>query len=169
MTHKVTITAAGERELVITRRFDAPRHLVFEAHTVPALMKRWFTGPDGWVLAKCEIDLRVGGAYRHEWAHADGRTMGMGGTYQEVDAPARLVATELFDEDWTGGGTVNTQRFDEVAGGTVLTTTVLCTSAEACNAMLQSNMEAGIAASYARLDALLAGAPIEQAPGPIPA
>jgi len=169
MTHEVTITAAGERELVIIRRFDAPRQLVFEAHTVPALMKRWFTGPDGWVLATCEIDLRVGGAYRHEWAHADGRTMGMGGTYQEVDAPARLVATELFDEDWTGGGTVNTQSFDEVTGGTILTTNVQCTSAEARDAMLQSNMEAGIAASYARLDALLAGAPIEQAPGPIPA
>ncbi len=169
MTHKVTITATGERELAITRRFDAPRHLVFVAHTVPALMKRWFTGPEGWVLAKCEIDLTVGGAYRYEWAHADGRTMGMGGTFQEIDPPAKLVASELFDEDWTGGGTVNTQRFDEVAGGTILTTNVLCSSAESRDAMLQSNMEAGVAASYVRLDSLLAGAPIEQAPGPVPA
>ena len=169
MTHKVTITALGERELVITRRFEAPRHLVFEAHTVPALMKRWFTGPDGWVLSKCEIDLRAGGAYRYEWSHADGRTMGMGGSFHEVDPPARLVASELFDEDWTGGGTVNTQSFDEVAGGTVLTTTVLCASTEARDGMLQSNMEAGIAASYTRLDALLAGAPVEPSPGPIPA
>ena len=95
--------------------------------------------------------------------------MGMGGSFHEVDPPARLVASELFDEDWTGGGTVNTQSFDEVAGGTVLTTTVLCASTEARDGMLQSNMEAGIAASYARLDALLAGAPVEPSPGPIPA
>jgi len=160
MTGKVSIVASGERELVITRMFEAPPHLVFEAHTVPALMKRWFTGPDGWVLATCEIDLRPGGTYRHEWKHEDGRTMGMGGTYKAVDAPVRLVATELFDEDWTGGGTVNTQLFEAVGNQTRLTTTVLCASAEARDNMLNSNMEAGIAASYARLDAVLAGAPI---------
>ncbi|WP_129794139.1 SRPBCC family protein [Sphingosinicella sp. CPCC 101087] len=161
MTGKVSITASGERELVITRLFEAPPHLVFEAHTVPALMKRWFTGPEGWTLATCEIDLRPGGTYRHEWAHEDGRKMGMSGTFQEIDPPHRLVATELFDEDWTGGGTVNTQTFEPVGDGrTRLTTTVLCTSAEARDSMLQSNMEAGIAASYARLDAVLADVPI---------
>ena len=161
MTGTISIAASGERELVITRMFAAPPHLVFEAHTVPALMKRWFTGPDGWKLTTCEIDLRPGGAYRNVWTHDDGRVMGMGGTYQEVDPPNRLVATELFDEDWTGGGTVNTQDFEAVADGrTRLTTTVACVSGEARDAMLKSNMETGIAASYARLDAILASAPI---------
>lgn len=162
MTHKLTITAQGERELVITRMFDAPRHLVFEAHTVPALMKRWFTGPDGWALETCEIDLRTGGALRYEWRHEDGRTIGLGGTFLAIEAPSLMVASELFDEDWTGGGTVNTQTFEAVPGGTLLTITVLCTSAEARDAMLQAGMETGIAASYARLDAMLAGAPVEQ-------
>jgi len=161
MTGKVSIAASGERELIITRMFEAPPHLVFEAHTVPALMRRWFTGPDGWELTTCEIDLRPGGAYRNVWTHEDGRAMGMGGVYEAVDPPIRLVATELFDEDWTGGGTVNTQIFEAVgASQTRLTTTVLCTSAEARDAMLKSNMEAGIAASYARLDSMLAGVPI---------
>ena len=154
MTGQVDIVASGERELVITRLFDAPPHLVFEAHTVPALMKRWFTGPDGWVLETCEIDLKVGGALRYEWRHEDGRMIGLGGTFQVVEPPSLLVASELFDEDWTGGGTVNTQTFEAVPGGTLLTTTVLCTSSEARDTMLKSGMESGIAASYARLDAI---------------
>ncbi len=155
MTHELTISAKGEREFVFARVFAAPPHLVFEAHTVPALMKRWFTGPDGWVLETCEIDLRVGGALRYEWRHEDGRTIGLSGTFQAVEAPSLLVASELFDEDWTGGGTVNTQTFEAVPGGTLLTTTVLCTSSEARDTMLKSGMESGIAASYARLDAMI--------------
>ena len=154
MTHELTISAKGEREFVFARMFAAPPHLVFEAHTVPALMKRWFTGPEGWVLETCEIDLRVGGALRYEWRHEDGRTIGLGGTFQAVEAPSLLVASELFDEDWTGGGTVNTQTFEAVPGGTLLTTTVLCTSSEVRDTMLKSGMESGIAASYARLDAI---------------
>jgi len=155
MSHSVNVVAQGECEIVISRVFDAPRHLVFEAHTVPALMRRWFTGPDGWALTTCEIDLRAGGAYRYVWSHQDGRSMGMGGTFREVDPPARLVSVELFDEDWTGGETLNTATFDEVGGRTTLTTTVLYSSAEARDAALMSNMEAGIAASYARLDAAI--------------
>jgi uncharacterized protein YndB with AHSA1/START domain len=162
MTQEVVIVPKGERELVITRQFAAEPRLVFEAHTVPALMKRWFTGPDGWALETCEIDLRTGGALRYEWRHEDGRTIGLGGTFQAVEAPTLLVASEIFDEDWTGGGTVNTQTFEAVPGGTLLTITVLCTSAEARDNMLQSGMETGIAASYDRLDAMLAGAPAEQ-------
>jgi uncharacterized protein YndB with AHSA1/START domain len=159
MTHQLTIAPKGACELVITRQFAAAPHLVFEAHTVPALMKRWFTGPDGWVLETCEIDLRVGGALRYEWRHEDGRTIGLSGTFQAVEAPTRLVATELFDEDWTDGGTVNTQDFEAVPGGTLLTTTVLCVSAEARDIMLQSGMETGIEASFKRLDGMLAKAP----------
>lgn len=161
MTEALTIAPKGERELVITRLFAAPPHLVFEAHTVPSLMKRWFTGPEGWVLETCEIDLKEGGALRYEWRHPDGREIGLSGTFQAVEAPTRLVATEVFDEDWTGGGTVNTQTFEAVPGGTLLTTTVLCTSAEARDTMLASGMESGIEASFKRLDAMLEQAPTE--------
>jgi uncharacterized protein YndB with AHSA1/START domain len=163
MTGTISIAASGERELVITRMFEAPPHLVFEAHTVPALMKRWFTGPDGWKLTTCEIDLRPGGTFRNEWTHEDGRVIGLSGTYTEVEAPHRIVATELFDEDWTGGGTVNAQAFEAVGDGrTRLTTTVTCVSAEARDAMMKSGMETGIAASYDRLDSILAGMDVDE-------
>ena len=158
MTATIDIAASGEREFVFTRLFEAPPHLVFEAHTVPALMRRWFTGPDGWKLTTCEIDLRPGGAFRNVWTHEDGREIGLSGTYDVVEAPTLLVATQLFDEDWTGGGTVNRQDFEAVGDDrTRLVTTVTCVSAEARDTMLQSGMETGIAASYARLDAILAG------------
>lgn len=159
MTHPVNVVARGDRELVISRVFGAPRHLVFEAHTVPALMKRWFTGPDGWALTTCEIDLRAGGTYRYVWSHQDGRSMGMGGTFREVDPPALLVSVELFDEDWTGGETLNTATFEEAGGRTTLTTTVLYASAEARDGAAASGMETGMEASYAKLDNLLAESP----------
>lgn len=159
MTHPVNVVARGDRELVITRIFDAPRHLVFEAHTVPALMKRWFTGPEGWALTTCEIDLRAGGAYRYVWSHQDGRSMGMGGSFREVDPPALLVSVELFDEDWTGGETLNTATFDETDGRTTLTTTVLYASSEARDGAAASGMETGMEASYAKLDDLIAESP----------
>lgn len=159
MTNKVDLAASGEREIVATRTFDAPRHLVFEAHTVPALVKRWMTGPEGWSMTKCEIDLKPGGAYRYEWSHADGQTMGMGGTFREVDAPALLTAMERFDQDWTGGETFNTMRFDESGGRTTLTTTIRFASAAARDSAIASNMGAGLAASYARLEEILAETP----------
>ena len=156
MTATIDIVASGERELVFTRLFEAPPHLVFEAHIVPALMKRWFNGPDGWKLTTCEIDLREGGAFRYVWTHEDGRVIGLSGTYTEVEPPTRLVATELFDDDWTGGGTINRQDFEAVGDDrTRLVTTVTCVSAEARDAMLKSGMETGIAASFDRLDSML--------------
>ncbi|HEV2842730.1 MAG TPA: SRPBCC domain-containing protein [Chthoniobacterales bacterium] len=82
----------------MTRAFDATRDLVFDALTKPELVKRWLLGPPGWSMPICEIDLKVGGAYRYVWRHEDGREMGMGGTYREIVRPERLVNTELFDK-----------------------------------------------------------------------
>lgn len=74
------LTAHGDREIVVTRVFDAPRRLVFDAYTQPELIKRWLLGPDGWSMPVCEIDLRAAGRYRHVWRNdTDGREMGMGG------------------------------------------------------------------------------------------
>ena len=155
MSNRLNLVPSGTHELVMTRVFDAPRHLVFEALTVPALVKRWMQGPEGWVLAVCEIDLRVGGALRYEWRHEDGRTMGMSGTYLAIDAPVGLSHSERFDEDWTAGEVINSSALDELGGHTTLTSTLRYTSPEARDMVLGSNMEAGVAASYARLDALL--------------
>lgn len=143
----------------MTRVFDAPRNLVFDCHTKPELVKRWLLGPPGWTMPVCEIDLRVGGKFRYEWQNVDGRKMGMGGVYREIVSPQRLVHTELFDEDWTGGETLGTLVLTEDGGKTTLTQTVLYSSKQARDGALGTGMMDGMEAGYARLDELLAAAP----------
>jgi uncharacterized protein YndB with AHSA1/START domain len=150
------VTTPSDREIAMTRVFDAPRSLVFDCYTRPELLKRWLHGPDGWLLVVCDNDLRVGGAFRWVWRKADGREMGMGGVHREIVRPERIVRTELFDQDWTGGEAVGTLAFTERGGKTTVTTTVLYASREARDAALKSGMEKGITASNDRLDALLA-------------
>jgi uncharacterized protein YndB with AHSA1/START domain len=153
---RLHVEARGEREIYFTRLFDAPRTLVWEAHTKPEYVKRWLLGPGDWSMPVCEIDLKVGGRYRYVWRHADGREMGMGGVFREVTKPERLVTTELFDEDWTGGEAVNTTAFAEQVGGkTTLTTTVLYATREARDGALKTPMAEGMESGYARLDAVL--------------
>ena len=154
-TGNLKVTAHSEREIVMTRVFDAPRSLVFEAYTKPELLKRWLFGPDGWSFAVCEIDLKVGGKYRYVWRHEDGHEMGMGGVYREIVPPERLVCTELFDEDWTGGEALGTIVLTEKDGKTTLTQTMRYASREARDNVLKSGMEQGLAAGFDRLDALL--------------
>src|SRR5215469_1531310 len=100
---KLTVAALGDREIAITREFDAPRNLVFEALTTAELLRRWLLGPPGWTMTECEIDPRVGGAYRYVWRHDSGQTMGMRGVCKEAVPPERLVATEHFDTPWYPG------------------------------------------------------------------
>src|SRR5215831_18353622 len=95
-TGTLKVTTPTDREIVMTRVFDAPRHMVFEALTKPELLKRWF-GPRGWTLPVCEIDLRVGGAWRFVLHGPDGRDIGMRGVYKEIVPPERLVHSESFD------------------------------------------------------------------------
>lgn len=78
MTNKLKIHPQGERELVMTRAFDAPRRMVFDAYTRPELIRRWLGGFSGWQFDVCEVDLREGGKYRWVWRNSDGHTMGMG-------------------------------------------------------------------------------------------
>src|SRR5687767_1474646 len=81
----LTVSRHGETEILITRVFEASRHLVFDAHTKPDLLKRWLGVRNGWILAVCEIDLRVGGAFRYVWRNeAKGLDMGAGGIYREI-------------------------------------------------------------------------------------
>jgi uncharacterized protein YndB with AHSA1/START domain len=94
----LNVEARGEREIVITRSFDAPRRLVFEALTRPELLKRWLGVFGGWSMAVCEVDLRVGGEYHYVWQGPDGATMGMRGTFREITPPERIVNTEKFDQ-----------------------------------------------------------------------
>ena len=150
------VTTPSEREIAMTRVFDAPRSLVFEALTKPELLKRWLGVRGGWALAICEIDLRVGGAYRYVWRKGDdGPEMGMGGVYREIVPPERLVYTELFDDPWYPGEALDTVVLVERGGKTTLTTTVLYASREARDGVLKSPMERGVAESYDKLDDLL--------------
>lgn len=161
-TGNLQVTAPGEREIVMTRVFDAPRHLVFDALTRPELVRRWLTGAPGWTIVVCEIDLRVGGAYRYVWRHPEGHAMGMGGVFQEIVVPERYVATERFDEAWYPGDAVGTTVLVEEGGRTTLTNTMVYASREARDGVLQSPAEDGVAYSYDQLEALLASLPVEE-------
>src|SRR5688572_21652509 len=119
------ISTPSPREIAMTRVFNAPRHLVFEAWTKPELIKRWLGALAGWSMPVCEVDLRVGGAYRYVWRGPDGKEMGMGGVFREIIAPERLVCMEYYDEPWYPGEAVETVTFVEEAGRTTVTTSVL--------------------------------------------
>jgi uncharacterized protein YndB with AHSA1/START domain len=156
-TSKLTKVAAhGDRELVISREFDAPRQLIFDAHTKPELIRRWLLGPAGWTMPVCEVDLRVGGKYRYVWRNQKGMDMGMGGEYREIVAPERIVSTEQFDEAWYPGVAVGTLTLVEHAGKTLLTQVMQYETGEARDAVLKSPMEEGLEAGYSRLSELLA-------------
>jgi uncharacterized protein YndB with AHSA1/START domain len=155
----MTITTSGDREVVITRSFNAPRTLVWDAHTKPELIKRWLSGPPGWTLAVCEMDLTVGGKYRWVWHGPHGEVMGMGGVHRQIAPPEKIVNTQLFDEDWTGGEAIGTLILAERDGKTTLTNTILYSSREARDAVLKTPMEQGMAMGYDRLAEVLAAMP----------
>ena len=143
------VTTPSDREIVMTRVFDAPRHLVFEAWTKPEHLLRWF-GPHSCPLVACEIDFRVGGAWRYILRGPDGKDMVMRGVYREIQRPDRLISTESFDD--YPGESINTMTFSEENGKTTLTTRVLYGSKEIRDAVIRSGMEQGAAETYDRLE-----------------
>ena len=154
-TGALRLTTPTDREVVMTREFNAPRELVFQALTKPELLLRWFDGPPGWSLVVCEIDLRVGGSYRYVWQGPNGVKMGMGGIYREITPPERIVQTEKFDESWYPGEALTSTELTEEDGKTTLTLTVAYDSKEARDAVLKTRMAEGVAATYDKLADLL--------------
>jgi uncharacterized protein YndB with AHSA1/START domain len=152
-TGALKVTTPTDREIMMTRVFDAPRRMVFEAFSKPELLKRWF-GPRGWTLVTCEVDFRVGGGFRFVLRGPDGQEMGMRGVYKEIAPPERSVHMESYD-DYPGESQV-TGVLVEQGGKTTLTTTVLYPSKQVRDAVLQSGMEHGAAESYDRLAEMLA-------------
>jgi len=155
-TGTLKVETRGDREIVMTRVFDAPRELVFRALTTPELLKRWF-GPHGWTLTECEVDLRVGGAWRFVSKGPGGRTMGMRGVYREIVPTERIVYTESFDDWAEQGSALITTTLVERDGRTTLTCVSLAPSREIRDAVIQSGMEHGAAETYDRLADMLAG------------
>lgn len=145
----LTLTTPTDREIVITRAFDAPRRLVFEAYTDPKHLPHWMLGPPGWTMPVCEVDLRVGGTWHFGWKHFNGTQMEMRGVYREVKPPERLVSTESWGGDWPE--TVNTLTFTEQNGQTAVTSSILYPSKEARDAALKTGMKEGMALSFNRL------------------
>ena len=152
-TGTLKVSLPTEREVVMTRVFDAPRRLVFDALTKPELLRRWF-GPRGWSLVVCEADLKVGGTWRWVLRGPNGRDMGMRGVYQEITPPERLVSTESFDD--YPGESLNTLILSEEDGKTTFTIMVRYASQEIRDAVIKSGMEHGAAECYDKLAEMLA-------------
>ena len=149
------ISTPSDREIRMTRVFDAPRKLVFDAYTKPELLTRWMGVMPGWSWAVCEIDLRVGGGFRYVWRGPDGLEMGMRGTYLEVIPPSRIVNSESFDQKWYDGECVETVMLEENGGRTTLTILLRYDSQAVRDAVLQSPASTGMEAGFANLAALL--------------
>ena len=151
---ETTFTTPSAREITMTHVVDAPRALVFEAHTSTEHVPHWMLGPSGWTMPVCEIDLRPGGAWRFVWRREDGSEMEIRGEYREIEPPARLVSTESWGGDWPES--VNTTTFEEEDGRTTITSTVLYPSQEVRDRALGTGMKDGWAAGYDSLDRYLA-------------
>lgn len=152
-THRhgsATVTLPSDREILITRQFDAPAALIFKAWTTPELVKRWW-GFDSSEWLVCEIDLRVGGSWRYVTREEGGYEVAFHGEYREIDAPARIVSTEVF-EAYPDAAALNTIVFEERAGVTTMTINVLHSHQEHRDAHVASGMEAGMQVSMNRLE-----------------
>ena len=152
--NETILTLPSDRELVITRQFNAPRCLVFEAWTKPEHVMHWW-GLSSMTMSVCEIDLRPGGAYRFVLRDADGNEYGFGGKYYEIMPPERLVYTDGF-EGLPGHEAIVTTTFEEQGGKTTVISHSLYQSAEDRDGHIHSGMEDGLKDSYARLDKYLA-------------
>jgi uncharacterized protein YndB with AHSA1/START domain len=157
---RLTITVQGDREILMTRAFNAPRQRVFDAFTKADLVQRWY-GPRDWTMPICEIDLRAGGSYHWVLRSPDGTEIHTRGTYQEVAPPERVVSSEQFEGFAEVGwrpedASINTMVLAERDGQTMWTATVRYPSQAVRDGALQSPMEAGMNESFSRLDELVA-------------
>jgi uncharacterized protein YndB with AHSA1/START domain len=142
------VTLPTDEQILITREFDAPARLVFEAYTTPEFVKRWWHANRGRVTV-AEIDLRVGGRWRYVAVTDDGMEVAFHGEYREIVPNELLVSTEVYEGAWQGDdgaeqGTLNTATFVEQDGRTTLTILVEAPSKEIRDAIIESGMEAGM-------------------------
>jgi uncharacterized protein YndB with AHSA1/START domain len=150
MKNRTTVERKSERELVVTRTFNGPARIVFDAWTKPELIKRWWIPKSmGMTLVSCEADVRVGGTYRFMISHGDAEPMAFHGKYIEVTPHSRLVWTNEESE----GGAVTTVTFEEKGGKTLLVLHELYPSKEALEA--NHGMELGMQETFEQLDELL--------------
>jgi len=137
-----TVTLPTDEQILITREFDAPKHLVYKAWTTPDLVKRWWSARRGEVTV-AEIDLRVGGRWRYVMVTPDGFEVGFHGEYREIVPNERIVSTEVY-EGMPDGEAVDTLTLTEVGGRTILTILVQHSSKEHRDGHINSGMEDGL-------------------------
>jgi uncharacterized protein YndB with AHSA1/START domain len=142
---KATVTLPSDRQILITREFDAPRHLVYRAWTTPELVKRWWSGHQG-TMTVAEIDLRVGGRWRYVMVAEGGFEVAFHGEYREIVPDERIVHTEVYELPGAPEGepALNTVTFTEVAGRTTLNLLVETATRKDRDAILDSGMEVGM-------------------------
>jgi uncharacterized protein YndB with AHSA1/START domain len=158
MPSSVVVTTPSDREIRVTRNFDAPRDLVFAYHTKCEYVQKWLLGPPGWAMLECDIDLRVGGRYRYVWRNDDsGKEFGVSGEFREIVAPERIVIVERMDG--VPGSANVTTRFESDGSGTAFSITIQFESKEHRDGALQSGMTDGMSMSYDRLDEVAAAQP----------
>jgi uncharacterized protein YndB with AHSA1/START domain len=145
-----TVTLPQDDQILITREFDAPKHLVYKAWTTPELVKRWWSGERGETIL-AEIDLRVGGKWRYVMIAAGGFEVGFHGEYRELVPNERIVSTEVY-EGFPDGEAVNTMTLTEVDGRTTLEILVQHSSKEHRDAHINSGMEGGMQEAFDRLE-----------------
>jgi uncharacterized protein YndB with AHSA1/START domain len=163
MKNETIVERTSDRELTVTRTFNAPAHIVFDAWTKPALLKRWWAPKSfGVSLFECEQDVRVGGAYRFAFGRDPKNPEVFSGRYVEVDPPSRLVLTQVYERMAHVGDVVVTADFEESEGRTRLTLHQLFPSKEALEGALASGMERGLRITLDQLDELVASSPPSQ-------
>ena len=148
-----TVELPTDEQILITREFDAPRHLVYKAFTTPELVKRWWGSQKGEVTI-AEIDLRVGGRWRYVMVSSEGFEVAFHGEYREIVTDERIVSTEIYEIPDQGDSppTVNTATFTEADGRTTLEVLVQCPSKELRDTIIDSGMEGGMQESYDALE-----------------
>lgn len=161
MPKPARVSSPSDREVRVTRSFQAPRQLVWDAHTKPELVHQW-QGYPGWEMPVCEMEVRVGGKYRWQWKNpADGMQFGFFGTFSEVDAPSKLVHDQYFDAGNfdstmpTGEPCIVSVELTEQGGITTLVCNLTFVSKEARDGAVETGMTDGMEVSYARLDLFL--------------
>jgi uncharacterized protein YndB with AHSA1/START domain len=147
------VTLPSDREIRVTRVFDAPAALVFKAWTTPELVRRWW-GWESSPLVVCDIDLRVGGAWRYVTRAEDGTQLGWHGTYLEIERPHRLISTEVF-EGYPDAEAQDTLTLSEQGDTTELVISILHSSKQHRDAHVDSGMEVGLQHSLDRIEVLL--------------
>ena len=152
-TGTTTYATPSDRDVVVTRVVNAPRRLVFAAWTEPRHLQRWLTGPEGWTMPVCEIDLRPGGRWRYVYRKASGKEMTLTGSVLEVVPPERFVTTESWGPEWPD--TVNTLVLTESEGRTTIALTITYVSKEARDAALDTGAMDGMNRAFELLEALL--------------